>query len=65
MKKKLIRYRPGSFEHMAHAVSSYLETKGWSVLVAGGVSIEGRPPREYHYRFVLDFTGSKRGTRET
>jgi hypothetical protein len=54
--------RRDAFSVFARAMARYLDTQGWTVLVAGGVGIEARPPLKYNYRLVMDFTGKKRVT---
>jgi hypothetical protein len=42
------------------AVAELLKSKGWRVAVIGGARVEQRDPsRQFHFEFVVGFTGSK------
>lgn len=49
-----------AFDRFAKAVAAFLATRGWNILVVGGVRLEARPPFKYNYRLVLDITGAKK-----
>jgi len=56
-KKKIKHTEEYLHKKMCYAIMAWIEAKGGSALVMGGIKIRQRPPLKFNHTFEIDFTG--------